>query len=330
MIIFLFGPDTYRSRQRLKFYEEGFIKKYDPSGFNIVRLNGEKLSIETLNQTLVTPPLLAPKRMIIIENLITKNKEVSRETVPLLENLKTGPDEKNENIIIFWEELGEKNGKVAKGSDRTSEPLFKKLIKSPLVEKFDLLSNPALIKWIKNQVKQAGGQIKEEVIRDLVALVGNDLWQLERELEKLLAYKNKKLITESDVALLVKGKFDEDIFKLTDTLALKNKKRFLELLADQFSSGANEVYLITMLTRLFRILLEIKELSLRNPRISKFSLAEELGLHPFVVEKALSQVANYQEAELKNIYQRLLTIDFKMKTGQAKPRLLFELLAVEL
>jgi len=327
MIIFLYGPDTYRSRQKLNFYKEGFIKKYDQSGFNIIKLEGENLTLEELNKAFTTPPLFAQKRMVIIENLINKNKnkDVSRETLRLLDSQK-----ENENVIIFWEGFLEKK-------DISTDPLFKRLSRENYAEEFNLLKDKELNSWIKNEIKKNGGKIEVEAIKTLVGLVGNDLWQMNQEIKKLIAYsstglttgRKNRLITNHDVVSLVKGKFDDDIFKLTDALAHKNKKQFLKLLDDQFANGANEIYLLTMLTRLFRILLEVKELSLKG-RPSSFAIAEELGLHPFVVKKALPQVKNYSLEELKEIYRKLLEIDLKIKTGQVRPRLLFELLAVEI
>jgi DNA polymerase-3 subunit delta len=317
MIIFLYGPDTYRSRQKLNFYKDGFIQKYDPSSFNITKLDGENLTFEEINKAIATPPLFASKRMVIIENLITKNKDVSRETIPLLDN-----QINNENVIIFWEGFNDK--KIA------TEPLFKRLVKEKIVGEFKLLSEKELTAWVKKEFKKEGGKIDEEAIRALIGLVGDDLWQMIQEIRKLVAFRGSKSITSPDVLSLVKGKFDDDIFKLTDALAHKNKKSFLKLLDDQFSSGANEIYLLTMLIRLFRILLETKEVSQKNRYLSRYNIAKELGLNPFVAEKAMHQIKNYSLQELKNIYHKLLEIDFKTKTGQAKPRLLFELLAVEI
>lgn len=319
MILFLYGPNTYSSRQRLNFYKDGFIKKYDPSGFNITKIDGEKATLDDLNKAMSTSALFALKRMVIIENLINKNKnkDVSRETVNIIDNQKN-----SENVIIFWEETAEKK-------DLTANPLFKKLLKEARVEKFDLIPERELNKWIKNEIAKQSGKINEEAIKTLISLVENDLWQISQEIKKLIAYKKGSLITANDVLLLVKGKFDDDIFKLTDALAHKNKKQFLRLLADQFASGANEIYLLTMFTRLFRILLETKEMS-QSGHASKFAIAQELGLHPFVVEKALSQIKKFSIENLKEIYRKLLEIDFKIKTSQVKPRLLFELLAVEI
>jgi hypothetical protein len=88
MIIFLYGADSYRARQRLRFYRDGFKKKYDPSGLNVVRLDGEKLAMENFRKAVGSAGFLAKKRFITIENLISrnKNKKIQSDIVEYLDS----------------------------------------------------------------------------------------------------------------------------------------------------------------------------------------------------------------------------------------------------
>ena len=161
----------------------------------------------------------------------------------------------------------------------------------------------------------------------LLALVGQDLWQMNNEIEKLVNYKKNKVINKEDVSLFVKTKYDTDIFKLTDALAEKKKKTALKLIHDQIESGENELYLLAMLSRLFRILVQVKEVALEESNY--YTIANRLNLHPFVAKKSLAQVSNFTFQELKNIYKNLLDIDLKIKTSQSNPRVLFDLFIFE-
>ena len=49
--------------------------------------------------------------------------------------------------------------------------------------------------------------------------------------------------------------------------------------------------------------------------LNKNILIKEVKLHPFVAQKILMHMKNFNTQELKNIYQRLLDIDIKLKTG---------------
>jgi len=320
MIIFLHGPDTYRSRQRLKFYEEGFKKKYDPSGLNVVRLDGETLTTEEFRKSVGQVGFLAKKRFVVVENLIhkNKNKKIQEEIIEYLDN-----EWSDDNVLVFLEDEAEKVVRGKKGQKEAAKPLLARLTQEKS-EEFTLLSGEKLNKWIREEVKKRGGKIANPAVLELASLVGSDLWNMVSEIEKLINYKTKGLITADDIKSMVKAKFDENIFHLTDALAAKNAKLSFQLLHDQIASGAHELYVLTMLVRQFRILLQVREIL--DKESNYYAIASRLGLHPFVAQKAIRDARKFSLEELKNIYQQLLEIDIKIKTTQEDPRLLFDLL----
>jgi len=320
MIILLHGPDSYRSRQRLQFYKEGYKKKYDPQGLNVVHLDGEKLTIEDFRKSVGQAGFLAKKRFIVVENLISMNKtkKVQEEVVEYLNN-----DWTDDNVLIFLEEIAEKTGKKRKTKQSTAKPLLSRLGQEKS-EEFNLLIGEQLNKWVRNEIKVRGGQIVEPAVLELASLVGPDLWNMSTEIEKLVNYKDGKTITVDDVKGMVRARFDENIFHLTDALAAKNIKLSLKLLHDQISSGSHELYILKMLTRQFRILLQVREII--DKESNYYTIASRLQLHPFIAQKAIRDARKFTLDELKNIYRQLLDIDIKIKTTQDNPRLLFDLL----
>ncbi len=69
---------------------------------------------------------------------------------------------------------------------------------------------------------------------------------------------------------------------------------------------------------------------LKDTYVSPQQLAGILGLHPFVAQKALWQVKNFTFDKLKQIYRLLLDLDLKLKTSQAKPKVLFDLFIAQI
>ncbi len=325
MIIFLHGPDSYRSRQRLKFYREGFKKKYDPQGLNIEVLEGEKLKLEEFRNKLGNQGLLVKKRLVIVEELIGKNKakKIQEEITAYLKENRLSEDE----ILIFWEE--DLSGGWSKGKKKSGATgkLVKYLQKEAKMEEFELLTGHKLSAWAEREFNKKRGRIEKPALNLLVALVGSNLWQMNNEIEKLINYKKGKIIDKEDVSMFVKAKYDTDVFKLTDMIAEKKGKAALKLIRDQIMSGENELYLLAMLTRLFRILVQVKEVS--KEENNHYTIASRLKLHPFVAQKSLAQVNNFTLNELKEIYGKLLEIDLKIKTSQTDPRVLFDLFMLE-
>jgi DNA polymerase-3 subunit delta len=323
MIIFLYGEDTYRSSQKLLQIRDKFIKEVDSSGMNLTTLDGAKLKFEEFNHQVKASPFLARKRMVIIKNLISENKskEIQKEVVELLNTEWKTP--KEDNILIFWESADHSKSK-------SKSALWDRLVKEKFSVEFEPLKPVQLNTWVEKEIIKRGSKIEKSSIPLLAALVGNDLWQMSGEIEKLINYCQDKPITTADIEKLVKAKFDDNIFNLVDALGTNNKKLALKLMSDQFNLEADEMYLLSMLIRQFRILLLTKSLAEKNPRIDKDAVGRELGIHPFVAQKAIWQINNFTLDKLKNIYKTLLDIDLKIKTSTLKPKILFDLLIAQI
>jgi DNA polymerase-3 subunit delta len=327
MIFFLYGEDTYRSRQKLKAIKEKF-KTSDKSGVNLVVLDGEKTPIKNICQEILTIPFLYEKKLIIIENLQKKRGGGQDEIIKLIEKDKIPKS----SIIVFWE-----GGDIPENTK-----IFNLLDRPKYAENFPLLTETKLTKWVEAETKNKKIKIEAPALKLLTSYVGSDLWQMANEIEKLTAYvKTKKekqdIITASDVDLLVKSKLDDNIFNLTDALGNKNKKLSLKLIGEQIKGGLSASHIFVMLIRQFRILLQIKELlqneypfiSPGDPAIQQ-KIARELGLHPYVVKKALSQSKNFKLEELKKIHEKLLSMDIKFKTTNLDPQLLLDLFVTQI
>lgn len=327
MIFFIYGEDTYQSRQKLKELKNEFIKKHDKSGLNITTLDGEKLDIEKFRNAVSGSSFLSTKRLIVIENLLSKNKgqKIFEE---INDYLYTNKELPKDNSLIFWESAGFAKKKFNAKKDKKSTPKKNPLLGNLLAEKyfkpFDLLTNAQLMDWVRKKIKTEQINIDASALQMLVAYVGNDLWQLNQEMEKLLAYGRGRDIKAQDVEFLVKAKFNDNIFHLVDAIGQKNKKLALKLLSDQLDGGNSFDELFPMIIRQFRILLQIKEKT--DNGFPQSRLASELGLHSFVAEKALVQALRYKLPQLKAIYSQLLKIDLQRKTGLNRPEILLDVL----
>lgn len=123
---------------------------------------------------------------------------------------------------------------------------------------------------------------------------------------------------------LVKGNFDDNIFALTDAIGARDKALAAKLLEEQFELGANAIYLLTMITRQIKIILQVRQaLDLGQ---SSRQIITELKLNPYVAQKAIEQSRHFSLNALKIIFDKLVEIDYKIKTGQGEPQVLLGLL----
>lgn len=311
MIIFLYGQDTYRSRQKLNEIIEHY-KKIHRSGLNFKYFDGEKLNFQDFKNEVQSVSMFSEKKLIILENII-KNKDFKEK---FLANSKKFLG--SENIILFYEteEITEK------------DPLFKFLIKNAKSQEFKSLEGQRLKSWIKKEFSNYQTEITSEALEKLIEFVGNDLWQLSNEIKKLVNYKPKQRIEVKDIELLVRPKFENDIFLTIDAIAGKNKKKALKLIHQHLEKGDSPLYLLSMINFQFRNLLIMKSGELGHELYANYIPIP--GMHPYVIRKTKQQIKKFTLEELKKIYQKIFQIDLAIKTGKIDPQTALDMFVAEI
>jgi len=301
-----------------------FEKKF--GDFNIIKMDFEnvrsvKETEQELKNAMQVDSLFGRQKLIILKNVFIKKIDNNFENV-ILRSFENIPE--NFFIVFCQKEKIDKRNKIYK-KIQSLEKQGRVEIKDFAMPKSWELNN-----WIKNQVIKHNSGISSAAVSQLIVLAGNDLWQLEAEIQKLTNYCRGREISESDVNELVKGKFNNDIFQFVDAISARNKSRSAKLLSDQLSSGANQFYLLSMIVRQFRNIIMVKNLKNSGQAKSPEFAAQQLGLHAFVAKKSWAQADKFQKNELDLIYQRLLAIDRKFKSTSWSPQLLFDLFVIGL
>ncbi|MFH1281878.1 MAG: DNA polymerase III subunit delta, partial [Candidatus Omnitrophota bacterium] len=307
MIIFLYGEDSYRSREKLNEII-GRYKESHKNELNLRRFEGEDLDFQDFKNEFQTVPMFKEKKLLILSNVFS-NKNFKEEFLKSSDKLTN-----SDHVIVFYE-------------DKTvvqNDSLFKFLKKEAKAQEFQVLGRQKLRGWLKKEFSKYQTEVEPLVLDKLIESVGNNLWQLNNEVKKLSAFKKSGKIIIKDVELLVKSKIDTDIFKTIDALALGHKKQALNLLHQHLEKGDSPLYLLTMINYQFRNILEIKDLLERGLPLSRSKL------HPFVVKKSYSQAQKFTFSELKKIYRKIFEVDYNIKTGKLEPQTALDLLIAEI
>jgi DNA polymerase-3 subunit delta len=322
MIIFLYGKDTFRSRQHLDELTKNFQQKRDSKGLNTIKIDCTKIKeVGLVWNEVLTVPFLAEKKLIILENFFSA--KINDLHKLFLEKANQGFFEKeSKNVIFIWDSIDDIKTKIA-------NELFKFLTSQPYSKKFDELKEAEIAGWLVKEAKDAGGSLDGSAAF-AIAKNSKDLWQARSLLDQLLDYKAGTLITKQDTALFITEKEDDNIFNLVDGILAKNSQSVYGMIRQQYKIGEDAQFVFAMLLRQCRILFQIKDLFEREGTLPNNILAEKLKLHPFVVKKSLVMVNRYSSQDLKNLYAELLDFDVKTKTGQFDQPLLLDVLVGKL
>jgi len=196
------------------------------------------------------------------------------------------------------------------------------------IKEFSPPSGANLTAWIVRQTRAGGGDISPRAAETLAAFVGSDLRQLAQEVDKLLAYAGGRQIQEGDVHLLVADAREMKVWTLTDAVAAGQRDLAVQALHHMLNDGAQPLMLMAMITRQFRMLVQVKDLV--DARLSSDDIARQLRLNPFVARKAAETTRNFSFERLDAIYRHLLEADLAVKTGRLDDTLALDLLIIEL
>ena len=315
MIIYLYGEDSFRSREQLKKMVGEFKQKRDPQGLNVVSINCAKEDGSKILNEMMSAPFLAEKRMVVLENLLTNNdKDLLGAILEKVKEKKCPED----IIWIFYQ--GDKLSRIKEVKD-----LENLLQKEKFAQKFDLLKGVQFTNLIKKIIDEGDGKIQNDAVNYLSQNVGSDMWYLKGLVNQLVAYKNGSEIELKDVKLFLEEDIDDNIFNMVDAIVSGNKKLGFKLLDKQREMGEDDMKLFLMILRQFRILIQMRSFYEENPNSNSNDMAKVLGIHPFVVKKSLGMMKRYDLNKLKSRYNQLLEIDIKTKTGVAPQSLMIDL-----
>lgn len=310
MIIFFYGEDTFRSQQKVEEVKQKFLREVDATGNGITSLEASEVSVDDIARLMASGGgFFSSKRLIILKDIFFQKKQWKESFVEFFpEWVRDSSPEAN--ILVVWQ----------RGSVDKRDVLWKAVQTIPYIQEYRPLEGNALSAWVSKEIQSRGYVIDFSAQAMLESFVGSHIWQMHFEIEKLCAFvaaDQRTMIMPDDVKQLVEAGFNDDIFGLMDAVSNKQHQQAVGLLHDQWRSGADPLYILSMLIRQFRILALVKHKSDITPTSARV-LSQELGLHPFVVEKAIKQSKNFSWRRLIEAYHALVRVDEAVKTTSTK------------
>lgn len=265
-------------------------------------------------------PMLSSCRVIKIVDVrvgATSNKDNLKEDYEdVLTRYLQRPAETS--VVIFIADEIDKRRKISK-----------LLLEHCVSVEFANLSEFELLKWANTKLKELNVHADDQLIREIVNLVGNNVLKLTNEIEKLAtAALPDSIITSELVENLVPNSREISNFDLTDHLLNKNRNRALQVLKKILDDGAEPLMLLGLIANNFRRLFLAKELMRQG--VDRKEVARTIGLPFHKQEDFLATARRADGDKLSLCLQRIAESDLAIKTSKATPRMQIEMLVVEL
>ena len=316
-----FGTDENLIKHNIQLITDKVINP-EIKELNYVRIDGDKADFQTLENACETLPVMSDKKVVEIyradfldEKVCNSKKEKDKMFTQVLEYCKNIPNHCILILYIIFESERYKPGRKIEKIDKVS-----------CTVRVDKLKGEMLRKKVKELFLRRGKNIERSELVLFCNEVDNNMNIIENEVEKLCSYTEGREIKKEDIYEMLPQKNDKDIFNLVDLLSQKKIKNALDVLHELIFKGEKITYILFMIQRQFKLLLDIK-IGIQSGK-NKENLIRELKLHPYVCEKMMLQSKKFEIDQIEKILEICLETENRIKSMSTNNRIEMEMLIV--
>ena len=281
----------------------------DTMNFNY--FEGKNPDVREIISLADTMPFFAERRLILIDSS-GFFKSAPDELVNYL------PQMPDTTCMIFCESEVDKRNK-----------LYKKVGSVGYVAECKRQTGAELKKWAARGFGSYGKKLTEATVELFLTTTGEDMENIRREMEKLVAFVGERdIITSEDVETITTTQISNHIFDMINEVSAGRRERAMALYADLLALKEPPMRILFLLARQFHALLQVKEL--RELGMDKGEIASKCKLPPFAVGKHMSQASRFSREQLEAYVRAAVEMEQAVKQGNLKDQLAVELLIVTL
>ncbi|MGE5590416.1 MAG: DNA polymerase III subunit delta [Bacillota bacterium] len=332
-VYLIYGKETFlRDRAFQAIRRQAVPEELDD--LNVTIADGQAEPLEKLLEMVQTMPFLAPYRVVAVKDspLFAVRRGKADDAAEEAETQRTEPDNASEAALLRYLEHPSPSAVLVflsgDGVDRRRKAFRSLAARHPAVE-CQPLREQEMVMWLRDRSEEMGKRLELRAAQEMVQRIPADLGLAESELAKLVAHAgDAPVITADDVTRLVSGVAESNIFELMGYISAKKRARALALLERILREGEPVPRLLFMIARQVRLLLTVKVLAEQGH--GQKSIEQRLRLFPSAVRSLLDASRGFSREELVAALGKVLEADVAVKTSQGEPRLVLELLLVDL
>lgn len=315
-VFILFGKEGYFVQKAV---DEIIRKTVEPSfeGFNLARLEGEKLSLQELEDACELLPVMAEKRAVVVKDFPFEglNKDDLKTLTELLKN----PNEST--VLVFYstdENLDfKKAGKLKKAVDALGDRGF--------ACEFALKDKLTLKRALCAKAREAYVEMDMETAEYLIDCCSLQYSVLLNELEKLVAFTNGGEITKEAVDACVIKSINASAFDLAKAILSGNFEKAYLLVDDLFSSRQEAIMILSALSSAFLDIYRAK-CGIAEGK-SQADIADDFSYpknRSFAVQNAMKTARSFSIKQIRKCVDALYEADLELKSSKLEDRLVLE------
>jgi DNA polymerase-3 subunit delta len=307
-LYFFHGPQEYLKEEALSLLVSKLV---DPNlkSFNLDILFGPDTSADEIFNLTSTLPMNAERRLVIV-------REAQRLPAPsknrLLKLLPHQPD--TTTLALVFTEV------------KFNQKFYQELRKLAVVVEFGNLAYGDLTRWLSSRAGKLGKKLSPEVVNYLLEAVGDSLFDLANELEKMAYFVGERVqIKREDVQAVFGPGHPSEIYEILDLVGEKKIEPAMRVLSNLFAYRQSPSWITASLRRHYSRLYFLK--SANGKRFGE--VARELGIWESKQESYRRQVSSHSLEELKEKIYLIYDAELDLRSTLSS-KLVLELLIYNL
>ena len=232
-------------------------------------------------------------------------------------NLVVVKDSKNlsndfNNIISYLENLNSKSILVLAFNENIDKrkKIYKSSQKNGVVFESKKIYENQVYKWIEDQCALMSLNLHPNSIKIISDFTGNDLLQIDNELEKLkLNSKKEQIITPDEVENIIGFSKEYNFFELTKVIGKNDLNKTLEIVS--YMSKNSKKYPVPLIVA--TVYSFFNRLFIYHSIDNKKEASKILGINPYFIEEYHQASAIYPMKRISQIFDYLLEADKRSK-----------------
>lgn len=307
-IYLLYGEEAYLKRQ----YKEKLVHALVTEGdtMNFSSYEGKDINPKELIDLAETMPFFADRRVILVEDS-GFFKNACEELAGYL------PELSESTCILFVESEVDKRSKM-----------YKQVKKSGRIVCFDRQSDEILMRWVGTRLKKEGKTMTRAAYQRFMEKTGNDMENIDKELEKLICYcLELEAIDVEQVEAVCVEQTTNKIFDMVNAISEKRQKQALDLYYDLLTLKEPPMRILFLIMRQFQKLMLIKGLT--NQGVDSRTIASKAGMPEFAVRKNQAMAKKFKMEQIRRALEDGVELEESVKTGRMNDRVAVEVLIVK-
>lgn len=306
----IYGVDKYLIDKEI----DKIIKKNKIDNNSIIKYSLNEDNIDNILEDANTFNLFSDTKLIIVNdaNIFTSSNDILTDKII---NYLNNYNDKSYLVFTLLSDKIDNRKKITK-------------VMSDKGNVIDLNKKDVDINYIISYLKENGYQINMSDARMILNKVGNNLFSINNELDKLMLFKlEDKVIDKNSIDLLINENIDSSLFALVDSITNKDKDKMLKLYHECLLES-DPIMIINMLANKYILLYQVKRLI--SDGYSDDKIAKELEVHPYPVKLARNMCYSYSVKEILDIILKLANLDKDIKLGNVNGEVGLEFLLLSI